>query len=72
MLIPKLFKRRGMMINMIACASFLALAVYGWGLSLEDLFYYFIICVICLVVLIGLAFGAGLILRKLMHKKNDD
>lgn len=59
------------MINMIACASFLALAVYGWGLSLEDLFYYFIVSVICLVVLIGLAIGAGFILRKLMHKKND-
>jgi len=61
-----------MMINMIACVSFLALAVYGWGLSLADLFYYFIICVICLAVLIGLAFGAGFVLRKLMHRRNDD
>ena len=72
MLIRKLFKHRGMTINLFACASFLALAVYGWGLSLTDLFYYFVICAVCLVVLIGLAFGAGLILRKLMHKKNDD
>lgn len=71
MSLRKYFKNRGLAINMIACAAFLALAVYGWGLPVADLLRYFWILVVCLVIVVGLAVLAGFILRKISHRHDD-
>ena len=71
MSLRKFFKNRGLAINMIACAAFLALAVYGWGLPLNDLLGYLWILIACLVIVVGLAVLAGFILRKITHRHDD-
>ena len=71
MSLRKYFKSRGLAINMIACAAFLALAVYGWGLPVADLVRYFWILVACLMIVVGLAVLAGFILRKISHRHDD-
>lgn len=70
MLSRKFFKNRGFAINMLACTAFLFLAVYGWNLPGKDLLHYFVIAVVSLAMLIGLAFLAGFLLRKFMNR-ND-
>lgn len=65
----KFLKNRGFGINMLACTAFLILAVYGWDLPGKDLLSYFLIVVFCLAVVIGLAFLAGFLLRKIMSRK---
>jgi hypothetical protein len=67
MMLRKIFKNRGFFINMLACTSFLCLAVFGWGMPVEDLVRYFFIVVGCLVVVIGLALLAGYLLRKMLR-----
>lgn len=73
MLIRKLFKNRGMAINIMAGLSFLVLAVYGWDLSGKELLNYLLVLLACLAVLIGLAVLTGFLLRKLneMHDRDD-
>lgn len=71
MSLRKFFKSRGLAINMIACAAFLALAVYGWGLPVNDLLGYLWILIACLVIVVGLAVLAGYILRKIYHRHDD-
>lgn len=68
MIFRRLFKHRGLGINLIAGFSFLMLAVYGWGLDWEDLGGYLLIILILLVGLIGLAALLGWLLRKLMSR----
>jgi hypothetical protein len=69
MLSRKFFKNRGFGVNMLACTAFLLLAVYGWGLPGKDLLSYFLIGLVCLAVVMGLAFLAGLLLRKILNRK---
>jgi hypothetical protein len=71
MSLRKLFKSRGLAINMIACLAFLALAVYGWGLPVKELLHYFLITLICLVIVVGLALLAGFLLRKFTNKHDE-
>lgn len=61
-----------MAINMIAGLSFLALAVYGWNLSWQDLLHYLVVLLVCLVVLVGIAMLAGLLLRKINDRSDRD
>lgn len=68
MILRRLFKHRGLGINLIAGFSFLMLAVYGWGLDWEDLGGYLLVILIFLVGLIGLAALLGWLLRKLMSR----
>jgi hypothetical protein len=68
MILRRLFKHRGLGINLIAGFSFLMLAVYGWGLEWEDLGGYLLIIFIFLGGLIGLAALLGWLLRKLMNR----
>ena len=42
--------------SMLACAAFLALAVYGWGLSLKTVGVYLLSLLALLGVIVGLAF----------------
>lgn len=72
MVFRKIFKNRGLAVNMIASLSFIVLAVYGWGLSWRELLGYVGVLLICLVGVVGLAMLAGFLLRKLMHKKDND
>jgi phosphoglycerol transferase MdoB-like AlkP superfamily enzyme len=67
----KIFKHRGFVINMLACLAFLLLAVYGWHMPVSELLHYFLIIVVSLAVMVGVAFGAGWVLRKLMHRDDD-
>lgn len=71
MILRRLFKHRGLGINLIAGFSFLMLAVYGWGLEWEDLGGYLLIIFIFLGGLIGLAALLGWLLRKLMSRSEN-
>lgn len=66
----KFLKHRGFGINMLACTAFLLLAVYGWGLPGRDLLSYFFIVIACLAAVVGLAFLAGFLLRKILSRKD--
>ncbi len=68
MIFRRLFKHRGLGVNLIAGFSFLMLAVYGWGLDWEDLGGYLLVILVFLVGLIGLAALLGWLLRKLMSR----
>ncbi|MGV8835225.1 hypothetical protein [Cellvibrio sp.] len=68
MIFRRLFKHRGLGVNLIAGFSFLMLAVYGWGLDWEDLGGYLLVILIVLVGLIGLAALLGWLLRKFMSR----
>lgn len=68
MLSRKFFKNRGFAINMLACTAFLFLAVYGWNLPGKELLHYFLIALVSLAILIGLALLAGYLLRKFMNR----
>lgn len=57
---------------MIAGLSFIALAVYGWDLSGEDLLNYLLVLLVCLAVLILFAMLAGFILRKINGMRDRD
>lgn len=70
MSLRKIFKNRGFAINMLACAGFLLLAVFGWHLPGRDLLQFFLIGLLCLAMIVSVAFLAGLLLRKLLHKKD--
>lgn len=72
MSLRKLFKNRGMAVNMLAGFAFLALAVYGWGLTWDDLLGYLLISLVCLLLVVGLATLAGFLLRKLAERRDRD
>lgn len=56
---------RGFGVNMLACFCFIMLAVYGWGLTWEEVGSYLILILILLGVVLTLAFILGFILRKI-------
>lgn len=62
------FKNRGFTINMLACAAFLCLAVYGWGLPVRDLLSFLLVALGCLLVIIAFAGAAGYLLRKIFQR----
>lgn len=68
MILRRLLKHRGLGINLIAGFSFLMLAVYGWGLSWEDLGSYLVVILLLLLGLIALAAACGWVLHKLVRK----
>lgn len=70
MILRRLFKHRGLGINLIAGFSFLMLAVYGWGLEWKELGSYLLVILIFLGGLIGLAALLGWLLNKV--RRRDD
>jgi len=61
----RLFRNRGLGINLLAGLSFLLLAVYGWGLSWDVLADYLLVIIALFVVLAGMAVLLAWGLRKL-------
>lgn len=68
MILRRLFKHRGLGINLIAGFSFLMLAVYGWGLEWQELGSYLLIILVFLGGLIGLAALLGWLLSKMKRR----
>jgi hypothetical protein len=68
MFLRRLFKHRGLGINLIAGFSFLMLAVYGWGLEWKDLGSYLLAILILLGGLIGLAALLAWLLSKVRRR----
>lgn len=56
---------RGFGVNMLACFCFIMLAVYGWGLTWEEVGGYLLFILILLAVVLALAFVLGFLLRKI-------
>ncbi len=71
MIIRKLFRNRGLGMNLIAGLSFLFLVVYAWGLTWRELGGYLLVILIFLVGLIALAAVCGWLLRKLIASSAD-
>ena len=59
-----LFKNRGLGVNLLASFCFLMLAVYGWGLTWEDLGAYFLNFLVIILLVIGSALLVAWVLRK--------
>lgn len=71
MAIFRKFKRsRSFAIQLFACFAFVLLAIWGWGLSVRDALSYLAMLVAGLFIVIGLAFGCGYLLSKLMNRKD--
>lgn len=68
MFLRRLFKHRGLGINLIAGFSFLMLAVYGWGLEWKDLGGYLLTILILLGGLVGLAALLAWLLSKVRKR----
>lgn len=66
----KWYRRHRMLaVSLIACAGFLALAVYGWGVDFGDLFVGLILLVgLLLLLLIGAA-GLGWLVYKIRSRR---
>ncbi|MBE8717716.1 hypothetical protein [Cellvibrio polysaccharolyticus] len=69
-LFRKFKRRRAITIQLIACLAFIFLAIYGWGLPVREAFSYLVALIIGLVIVIGLAFGGGYLLNKLMNRRD--
>lgn len=57
--------------SLIASASFIALAVWGWGLSWQSLLSFFLISAVFLIFIVGAAALLGWLLSK-RHKPEDE
>lgn|GEM_PF-2540761 len=57
-------------LNIIVCATFIALFIYGWDLSVETAVTFLVICIGFLVAIIGLGLVAGWMLR-LWRRRSD-
>lgn len=69
-MLSRLFRHRGLGINLLVGFSFLILAVYGWGLSWESLGDYLIVIAGLSIGLIFIAALLGWLLRKWMQRRN--
>ncbi|BFM20787.1 hypothetical protein R50076_18360 [Gilvimarinus japonicus] len=56
--------------SFLSCACFMALAVYGWGVSWGQLLGYMAVVAVLLLCLLGLAALTGWVLHKL--NRRDD
>lgn len=68
MILRKLFRNRGLGLNLIAGACFILLLVNGWGLSWRDLGGYLLALLVLLGGLIIMAALCGWLLRKFMGR----
>lgn len=66
----RLFRHRGLGINLLAGFSFLMLAVYGWGFSWDTLGGYLLIIFGLLIGLISIAALLGFLLRKTIRTRS--
>ena len=71
MFFRRLFRHRGLGINLLAGCSFLMLAVYGWGLSWESLGRYLLVIAGLSIGVICIAAVLGWLLRKWMRSRNS-
>lgn len=62
-------RHRVLWVSMLACACFLALAIYGWGMTWEDLFSGLLVSVGLLILLVLTAAGLGWIIYKIRNRK---
>lgn len=58
------FGNRGFGVNMLACFCFLMLAVYGWGLTWQEVGKYFLMFLLLLIIILVPAFLLGFFLQK--------
>jgi high-affinity Fe2+/Pb2+ permease len=63
-------KRARLWASMTASASFIGLAIYGWGLPISTAAAFLVICVLFLAGIVGLAVLSGWLLRKLRQRQD--
>lgn len=68
----KLNKSARLKASLIACAGFLALAVWGWDLPVATLLMFLLISLAGLLIILALAALAALVLRKLLHRQDRE
>ena len=64
-------KHRAANVSLMACAGFLALALWGWGVTWKDMGLYLLITVVLLGAIVGTAALAGWLLHKLRQRRRD-
>lgn len=72
MLFRKRKPRSAVTVALIACAAFLALAVYGWDVPLSDLSSFLIITVGLLAAIIGAAFLMVILIKSVKRLISRD
>lgn len=68
----RLNKRARINTSLIAGFAFIGLAVYGWGLPIETVLHFFLICMAFLVLIVALAAALGWTLSRLRKRKSVD
>ncbi len=71
MILRRLLRHRGLGINLLAGFCFLMLAVYGWGLSWEEMGGYLLVLLVFLGGLIGMAAVLGWLLNKAKRRNKS-
>jgi hypothetical protein len=61
-------KHRVLGTSLLACAAFLALALYGWGVTWEQMGAFFVVTLVLLGGLIGAAAITGWVIARLRHR----
>ncbi|WP_323843889.1 hypothetical protein [Microbulbifer magnicolonia] len=61
--------RRSFITSVLACAAFVAAAIWSWDLPVEDVASYLVLLLVILAVIIAAAFGFGALLSWLRRRK---
>ncbi|MDQ2075682.1 hypothetical protein [Marinimicrobium sp. ABcell2] len=61
-------RHRMLWVSLFACVAFLALAVYGWGVTWRDLFVGLSLLLILLGLLVACAAGLGWVIYKIRNR----
>lgn len=72
MKLHRLFRHRGLGINLLASFCFLLLAVYGWGMSWKELGSYLLVILVLLACVIAVAALCGWLLGKLKRTNRTE
>ncbi|WP_237068305.1 hypothetical protein [Microbulbifer guangxiensis] len=61
--------RRSFVTSVLACAAFVAAAIWSWDLPVRDVLSYLVLLLVFLAVIIAAAFGFGALLNWLRGRK---
>lgn len=68
----KINKRARLSASMLASGAFIALAIWGWGLSIGTALSFLVICLLSLALLVGLAAALGWLLHRLRNRDSNE
>ena len=65
-------RRRSFITSVLACVAFIAAAIWSWDLPVADVLSYLVLMLVCLAVIVAVAFGFGALLNWLRTRKQNE